>query len=326
MFPPGESGKTQNHSATRNAVSSFIKNYIRNGVRVKMYDYKIITDSTSDLPVKLIKALDIEVIPMIFTIGENSYSNLPDERDISAHDFYDRLRGGEMSTTNQISPVTFTEIFEPVLKSGQDVLYIAFSSALSGTYNNARLTAEELSLKYPKRKIYAVDSLAASMGEGLLVYYAAQMRQKGSSIDEVRDWLTANRGRLAHWFTVDDLNHLKRGGRVSGAAALVGTVLGIKPVLHVDREGRLIPVEKVRGRRQSLDTLIHHMKTAVEKPEEQMIFVSHGDSPDEAKYIAEQVRKQFHVKAIEINPIGPVIGTHSGPGTIALFYLGRDRD
>ncbi len=291
-----------------------------------MYDYRIITDSTSDLPVKLIKAMDIEVIPMTFTVGEDSYINYPDERDISSHNFYDRLRGGEMATTNQIGPVTFAEAFETALKAGQDVIYIGFSSALSGTYNNARLIAEGLALKYPLRKVCAVDSLAASMGEGLLVYYAAQMRQNGSSVDEVYKWLLSNRARLAHWFTVDDLNHLKRGGRVSGAAALVGTMLGIKPVLHVDSEGRLIPVEKVRGRRQSLDALLHHMQNAVEDPEGQMIFVSHGDAPEDAKYIADQVRKRFHVQATEINPIGPVIGTHSGPGTVALFYLGKDRN
>ncbi|MDF2632616.1 MAG: DegV family protein [Caproiciproducens sp.] len=291
-----------------------------------MNDYKIITDSTSDLSPKLISEMDIEVIPMTFTIGENSYCNYPDERDLSSHEFYDRLRAGEFSTTNQISPVTFIEIFEPILKSGQDVLYIAFSSGLSGTYNNARLAVGELGGKYPQRKIYAVDSLAASMGEGLLVYNAVQKKKEGLSIDEVRDWVTENRGRLAHWFTVDDLNHLKRGGRVSGAAAFVGTVLGIKPVLHVDSEGHLIPMEKIRGRRQSLNTLLSHMEKAVEEPESQMIFVSHGDSLQDAQYIAEQVRKKFNVKAIEINPIGPVIGTHSGPGTIALFYLGKDRD
>lgn len=291
-----------------------------------MSEYEIITDSTTDLSPKLIEELDIQVIPMTFTIGDVSYSNYPDERELSSHNFYERLRNGETSTTNQISPATFTEYFEPVLQAGKDVLYIAFSSGLSGTYNNARLIAEELSQKYPGRKIFAVDTLAASMGEGLLAYHAAKMRKNGASIDEVRDWLTENRGRLAHWFTVDDLNHLKRGGRVSGAAALVGTMLGIKPVLHVDSEGHLTPVEKVRGRRQSLDTLIHHMELAVEEPEKQMIFISHGDSREDAEYIAEQVQKIFHVKSIEINSIGPVIGTHSGPGTIALFYLGKNRD
>ena len=291
-----------------------------------MSEYKIITDSTCDLPQKLVLALGVEVIPMAFSIGEDTYHNYPDEREISSHDFYDRLRSGENSITNQISPVTFAEIFEPILQTGTDVLYIAFSSGLSGTYNNACLTAEELGKKYPERKLRVVDSLAASMGEGLLVYHAANKKNSGMSIDDVYDWLIANRNRLAHWFTVDDLNHLKRGGRVSGAAALFGTMLGIKPVLHVDSEGHLIPVEKVRGRRQSLDSLLQHMANAAEEPEKQMIFVSHGDSPEDAEYVAQQVKKKFHVKDLEINPIGPVIGTHSGPGTIALFYLGKDKN
>lgn len=291
-----------------------------------MNDYKIITDSTSDLSPKLIDELDVEVIPMIFTIGENSYCNYPDERDLSSHEFYDRLRAGEFSTTNQIGPITFLEVFEPILKSEKDILYIAFSSGLSGTYNNACLVAAGLSEKYPQRKIYVVDSLSASMGEGLLVYNAVQKKKEGLSIEGVRDWVTENRSRLSHWFTVDDLNHLRRGGRISGAAAYVGTVLGIKPVLHFDDEGHLIPMEKIRGRRQSLNTLIGHMESAVEQAEDQMIFISHGDSLQDAQYVAQQVKKKFHVKAIEINPIGPVIGTHAGPGTIALFYLGKDRN
>lgn len=291
-----------------------------------MSDYKIITDSTCDLSPELVSELGIEVIPMVFSIGENTYSNYPDEHELSSHDFYNRLRGGETSITNQITPVTFAETFEPVLKSGMDVLYIAFSSGLSGTYNNACFTVNELGQKYPDRKILAVDSLAASMGEGLLVYHAAKMKEQGRTIDEVYDWVAANRNRLAHWFTVDDLNHLKRGGRVTGAAALVGTVLGIKPVLHVDDEGHLIPIEKIRGRRQSLDSLVQHMANAVEEPESQMIFVSHGDSLEDAEYVAQQVREKFHVKDLKINPIGPVIGTHSGPGTIALFYLGKDKN
>lgn len=291
-----------------------------------MNDYKIITDSTSDLPPKLIKELDVEVIPMVFTIADKSYHNYADEREITSHEFYDRIRKGENSTTIQITPFEFTKIFEPILKSGKDVIYIAFSSALSGTYNNSRLAAQELSEKYPERKIFAVDSLSASMGEGLLVYHAAMLKKDGHTIDEVNDWLIKNRTRLAHWFTVDDLNHLKRGGRLSGTAALVGTVLGIKPVLHVDDLGRLVPVEKVRGHRQSLDALVRHMEQAVEEPENQMIFISHGDALEDAKYVAQQVKNKFHIKGIKINPIGPVIGAHSGPGTIALFYLGKSRD
>lgn len=291
-----------------------------------MSGYQIITDSTCDLSQKLVDQLGVTVIPMEFSIGTSSFHNYPDERELSSHAFYERLRGGETSITNQITPVRFGEIFEPFLSAGTDILYIAFSSGLSATCGNAFLIAEELAQKYPERKIAVVDSLAASMGEGLLVYHAMQKKVAGASLEEVRDWLTANRGRLAHWFTVDDLNHLKRGGRVSGAAALVGTMLGIKPVLHVDRDGHLIPVEKVRGRRQSLDALVNHMEQKVEHPEEQMIFISHGDSFEDAVYVAEQVKEKFKIKAIEINPIGPVIGTHSGPGTVALFFLGKDKD
>lgn len=291
-----------------------------------MSGYQIITDSTCDLSQKLVDQLDITVIPMEFLIGTDTFLNYSDERELSSHEFYERLRGGETSVTNQITPIRFKEIFEPILSAGTDILYLAFSSGLSATCSNAFLIAEELAQKYPERKIAVVDSRAASMGEGLLVYYAAQKKAAGASLEEVRNWLLANRNRLAHWFTVDDLNHLKRGGRVSGAAALVGTVLGIKPVLHVDDEGRLIPIEKVRGRRQSLDALVKHMMQKVEHPEEQMIFVSHGDCPEDAAYVAEQVKKQFRIKALEINPIGPVIGTHSGPGTMALFYLGKDKN
>lgn len=291
-----------------------------------MGDYKIISDSTCDLSPELIQELDVDIIPMEFSVGESSYHNYPDERELSSHQFYDCLRAGGTSITNQITPVIFHEVFEPVLQAGNDLLYIAFSSGLSGTCNNARITAQELGEKYPDRKIIVVDSLAASMGEGLLVYHAAKKKAEGQSIEEVRDWLLLNRSRLAHWFTVDDLNHLKRGGRVSGAAALVGTVLGIKPVLHVDDDGHLIPMEKVRGRRQSLDGLVDHMAEKVENPEEQMIFISHGDCLEDALYVAEQVKKRFSVKAQKINPIGPVIGTHSGPGTVALFFLGKDKN
>ncbi|NLJ30990.1 MAG: DegV family protein [Clostridiales bacterium] len=291
-----------------------------------MSGYHIVTDSTCDLPQRLVEQLGVTVIPMEFSIGSATFHNYPDERELSSHEFYERLRYGETSVTTQITPVQFMEVFEPFLAAGTDILYIAFSSGLSATCGNATLVAEELAHKYPERKIIAVDSLAASMGEGLLVYYAARKKAEGAALEEVRDWLLKNRNRLAHWFTVDDLNHLKRGGRVSGAAALVGTMLGIKPVLHVDDEGRLIPMEKVRGRRQSLDALVKHMEQKAEQPEAQMIFVSHGDSPEDADYVAEQVKKKFGVQQIEINPIGPVIGTHSGPGTVALFYLGKDKN
>lgn len=291
-----------------------------------MSTFKIITDSTTDLEQRLVDDLGVEVIPMNFIIGSDSFLDYPDERDISSHDFYRRIAAGEASSTNQIGIVTFTETFEPYLKAGTDVLYIAFSSGLSGTYNNAELTAKELRQKYPERKIYIVDSLAASMGEGLLVWYAVQMQRAGSSIDDVKMWLEQNRCRMHHWFTVDDLNHLRRGGRISGTSALVGSMLGIKPVLHFDNAGHIILVDKIRGRRPSLDDLVKHMERSAENPAEQMIFISHSDSLESAQYVEEQVRQKFGVTRTEIGSIGPVIGAHTGTGTVALFYLGEDRE
>lgn len=291
-----------------------------------MSNYKIITDANSDLTQEQVEKLGIAVIPMSFTIGKDSLLDYPDEHELPSTEFYRRLSAGESATTNQISTVTFLETFEPFLAAGQDVLYLGFSSGLSGTYNNAVLAAKELSGKYPQRKIFAVDTLAASMGEGLLVYHAVMKQRAGASIEEVKEWMEQNRNRMHHWFTVDDLNHLKRGGRISGASAMVGTMLGIKPVLHFDDQGHIILMEKIRGRRQSLDAMINHMaKTSIE-PEKQMIFVSHSNSPEGCAYVAEQIKKRFGVRQLETGPIGPVIGSHTGLGTVALFYLGQDRE
>ena len=219
----------------------------------------------------------------------------------------------------------YTDYFEEVLKHGRDVLYIAFSSGLSGSCNSAKVAAQELQAKYPDNRVEVVDSLCASLGQGLYVYHAVQEKKKGKSIDQVIQWLEENKLNLCHWFTVDDLNHLKRGGRVSPATAFFGTMLNIKPVLHVDDEGHLIPMGKVRGRKASLDALVDHMAQTAINPKEQVIFISHGDSEADAKYVADQVRAKFKSKEIYINPIGPVIGAHSGPGTMALFFLGSKR-
>lgn len=287
--------------------------------------YRILTDSTGDLTPELVRELDLTVIPMEFTVDGKSYRNYPDGHEMSAKAFYDLLRSGKTSTTAQINSHEFTEWADPILQAGEDLLYIAFSSGLSGTCQSALLAKKELSEKYPDRKIYVVDSLCASMGEGLLVYYVAKMQQEGKSIDEVYQWLQDNKLHLCHWFTVDDLNHLKRGGRVSSAAALFGTMLGIKPVLHVDDAGHLIPVAKIRGRKQSLDALVSHMEETVTEPENQVIFISHGDCLQDAQYVADKIRAKWNVKDIVLNEIGPVIGTHSGPGTVALFFLGSKR-
>ena len=290
-----------------------------------MRDYCIVTDSTCDLPANIVTDLGITVIPMEFQLDGTTYLNYPDGRDYDFHTFYDALRAGKASTTSQVNYQTFLDTFTPILESGRDILYLAFSSGLSGTYNGSVIAANDLMEKYPGSKVISVDTLSASVGEGLLVYAAAKKREEGLSLDELAQWVTDNRLHLCHWFTVDDLNHLKRGGRVSPAVAIIGTALGIKPVMHVDDEGHLIPVSKVRGRRKSLDALVEHMAETCDKPESQTIFIGHGDSKEDAEYVAKLVRQKFKVKNIILNYIGPVIGSHSGPGTLALFFFGTHR-
>ena len=290
-----------------------------------MSNYKIVTDSTSDLPAFLVEELELHVIPMLYTVDGKDYLNTPDERYLSSHDFYELLRAGKTSTTTQINGEIFKDEVRPYLQEGLDVLYLGFSSGLSSTFNSIKLATEDLKEEFPDRKIILVDTLAASMGEGLIVWHAATRKKQGMSIDEVAAWVESNKLNLAHWFTVDDLNHLKRGGRVSGAAAFVGTMLNIKPVLHVDDDGHLIPVDKIRGRRKSLEELVAHMEKTAVYPAEQTVFISHGDSLDDAKYVEALVRERMGVQTIYINPIGPVIGSHSGPGTIALFFLATKR-
>ena len=262
-----------------------------------MREYKILTDSTTDLSPQLVAQTGVTVLPMTYTIGEKSYRNDPEETDLSSGDFYDMLRGGAMSTTSQINVETFREVAGQMARDGFDVLYVGFSSGLSGTFNSARIAFEDLSAEYPEHKFLAVDSLCASMGEGLLVYHAAQRQKAGRSIEETARGLEENKLHLAHWFTVDDLNHLKRGGRVSGAAAFFGTMLNIKPVLHVDDAGHLIPMEKVRGRKASLDALVAHMEKDAVDPASQTVFISHGDCRADAEYVADLVREKFGIQA-----------------------------
>lgn len=290
-----------------------------------MRNYVIITESTADLPSKIVEEMGITVIPMAFDIAGKSYLNYPDNRELSAHEFYDKVRNGEKSTTSLINSAYFINLFESVLKSGKDILYIAFSSGLSGTYNASLIAAEELKEKYNDAKIICVDTKAASVGEGLIVYTAAKKKQEGMDIDELHIWLLNNVLKVCHWFTVDDLNHLKRGGRISAISATLGTALNIKPVLHVDNEGHLVPMSNVRGRKKSLHALVEHMTETCVSPEEQVIFIGHGDCIEDAEYVEKLVRENFKVKDVVINYIGPVIGSHSGPGTVALFFFGTER-
>jgi DegV family protein with EDD domain len=290
-----------------------------------MNNYVIITDSTADLPIDIIRELGIDVVPLQFNIDGNEYKNYPDERGLDPKQFYGQLRAGKTASTSAINTADLIGIFEPYVKAGTDVLYIAFSSALSGTCNNSIIAGQELELKYPGRRILIVDSLCACMGEGLLVYLAVMEQKKGRNLTEVYDFVIANRLHLCHWFTVDDLNHLKRGGRLSATSALLGTLLGIKPILHVDDEGRLIPVGKTRGRRQSLEGLVDKMAQTAEDPGSQTVFISHGDCVEDARVVETLVRQRLKPKNVVIGYIGPVIGAHSGPGTVALYFLGSPR-
>lgn len=289
-----------------------------------MSDYVLFTDSTTDLTAGLAKELNLEVLPMSFNLGGRDYKNYPDNRELSPSDFYNQLRAGGMSTTSQINQSTFMDAFTPVLQAGKDILYLAFSSGLSGTCHSGELAAADLREQFPQRTIRVIDTLQASMGEGLAVYYAATLKNQGKSLDQVADWFMENRMRMCAWFTVDDLMFLKRGGRLSGGAAVAGTLLGIKPVMHVDDEGHLVPMEKVRGRKASLDALVKHYAESDVPHKEQVVFISHGDCIQDCQYVADRV-KQLGAKRICIGDIGPVIGAHSGPGTVALFFMSSKR-
>ena len=290
-----------------------------------MNDYIIITDANTDLTPQMVEELEIAVMPMQFSILGKDYLLYPDNREMDIKEFYDLLRKGNMAATAQLNPNDIIQAFTPYLEEGKDLIYIAFSSGLSGTYASARMAKDELCRLFPKRKIIIVDSLAASMGEGLLVWHAVRQKRAGLDIEQLEQWVLDNRNHLCHWFTVDDLHHLKRGGRVSSATAVIGSALGIKPVLHVDDQGHLIPVKKVRGRRQSLDALVDMMQQTAVDPKRQTVFISHGDALDDARYVEKRVRDAFKCKDLHINYIGPVIGTHSGPGTVALFFMGTHK-
>ena len=290
-----------------------------------MSEYVLITDSSADLSQEMVQELGVTVLPLSFTIQGKTYRNYPDNREMDLPLFYDMLRAGELATTSAVNVAEYTQAVEPILQEKKDVLILAFSSGLSSTYQASVLAAGELREKYPDRKIYTVDTLCASLGQGLLVYLAVQEQRKGKNIEEVRDWAEAAKLHLCHQFTVDDLHFLKRGGRISATTAVVGSMLQIKPVLHVDNEGRLINIGKARGRQASLKALVDKMEKTVTEEGKKTVFISHGDCRKDAVAVADMVRERFGTQDIRINYVGPVIGAHSGPGTLALFYLGTER-
>lgn len=290
-----------------------------------MAEYTIVTDSSCDLPDQLAAELELKVVPLSLTMEGKQYLNTTDERGIAHKELYARLRAGAMAKTSAANAADFVSVMEPELAAGRDVLYIGFSSALSATCSVGANVGQELMEKYPGRKVYTVDSLCASLGQGLFVYLLAQKKREGMEIEALRDYAEDLKLHICHWFTVEDLQFLRRGGRVSAAAALIGSILSIKPVMHVDNEGRLIPVSKVRGRKASLRAIADKVKeTMLDRPD-QTLFISHGDSEEDAKLVAEMIKERTGLSLQVLNYVGPVIGSHSGPGTIAVFFIGSER-
>ena len=290
-----------------------------------MSSYRIITDSCCDLPQAMADELEMLVAPLSVNYKGKDVKNYLDGRELDPKEFYQGLRDGEMTSTSAANPTLWQSIMEPVLKEGQDILVLVFSSGLSTTYNAACIAAEELKETYPDRKIYVVDTLCAALGQGLFCKYVADLKKNGASLEEARDWAEANKLKLVHWFTVEDLHFLKRGGRVSATTAVVGSLLQIKPVLHVDNEGHLIAKSKVRGRKASIHALADKVAELCENPSEQTMAICHGDCIEDAEYLAGILKEKYNVPEVIIHVIGPVIASHSGPGTLAVFFIGKER-
>ena len=289
-----------------------------------MRDYIIATDSCCDFDENLIRELDLTVIPLSVHLGQDHFRNYPGEMPES-HVFYTRLSKGEPAQTSAPNVEAFKDAFRPFLEAGKDVLSLGFSSALSATYQNAAMAVEELREAFPDAVIRAVDTLCASMGQGLLVDLAVQEKRKGKSLEEVASFVQETIPHLCHWFTVGDLSQLRRGGRLSAGKAIVGNLLNIKPVLHVDHEGRLVPMESAKGRKKSVEALVRHMEETAIAPETQRIYISHGDCLGDAEVLAAAIQSKLGVASVTIGDVGPVIGAHSGLGTLALFFLGKER-
>ena len=285
-------------------------------------DFQIITDSCCDFPTPMYGQLGLTFVPLTVEFRGNTFD---DKNDDTLKDMYQGLRAGEVAKTSAVNPSRWSQAMEKALAAGKDVLVLAFSSGLSTTYQSAVIAAEELKDAYPDRKIQVIDTLCASMGQGLLVWYACKKRDEGLSLDEVAQWVLDNRLHLCHWFTVDDLMYLKRGGRISAATALVGTMLQIKPLLHVDDEGHLINMTKTRGRKAAIDAMVKKAQELGAGYDNFTMFISHGDCLSDAEYLSRQLKEKCGVKDVVISYVGAVIGSHSGPGTLALFFLGSHR-
>ena len=288
-----------------------------------MSHYIVYTDSGCDISPQLLNEWGVGWSSLTFRFEdeEKEYTGT----DMSVENFYDRMRRGGVAKTAAINIGNFYDAFEAILQQGMDILYLGFSSALSTTYNSAVIASQQLLAQYPQRRIITVDSLGASAGQGLMVYLANEKRKSGASLDETAAYIEKIRPQICHWFTVDDLEYLKRGGRVNPAVALVGNMLGIKPVLHVDNEGRLVNESKIRGRKKAMEALAEKYAEFAVRPESGTVFISHSDCREDANMLANLLHERHKVHVELITDIGTVIGAHTGPGTVALFFVGKER-
>ena len=284
-----------------------------------MREFLIVTDSTTDLPKEFYIEKGIPILALSYIMDGVTYE---DGNGLSGREFFDKIRAGSMPTTSQINPEQAKAALEPIIKEGKDVLYIGFTSGLSGSYNSVRMAVEELKEEYPEAKIVAIDSLCASMGEGLLLYKAVQLKEQGKSFEEIAEWVENNKLHICHDVTIDDLHHLHRGGRVSKTSAVVGSIIKIKPMIHVDDEGKLIVIGKERGRKKAMMSLIDRMEEKSKGFENDVAMIVHGDVEEDAEFLKNQIRERFGIDNVIINGIGSVIGSHTGPGVIAIFYMG----
>lgn len=284
--------------------------------------FQIITDTGCDLPENMVAELGIKIVPLSLLYKGQTYTDYPES---FIKELYAGMRAGENGSTSAINPDGWARAIEPYLQEGKDVLVLAFSSGLSTTYQSAVIAAEELKEKYPERDVRVVDTLCASLGQGLLVWYACQKQSEGLSLEETANWVEENKKHLCHFFTPDDLMHLKRGGRVSAATAVAGTLLQIKPLLHVDDAGKLISIGKARGRKAAIKAIGDKLGELGLSGENETVFISHGDCEEDAQALAEMVKEKYGVKNVVIYYVGAVIGAHSGPGTLAFFFLGEHR-
>ena len=283
--------------------------------------YQIITDSCCDLTEAQLKQRNVSCANLTLLYNGESHSNFSEPAAVKA--FYDEMRNGTMATTSAVNPDGWAELMKPALEAGQDVLVMAFSSGLSTTYQSAVIAAKDLQEEYPERTIFVVDTLCAALGQGLLVHLACQKRDEGMSIEELAAWVEEHKLNVCHWVTVDDLSHLKRGGRISATSALVGSMLNVKPIIHVDKEGHLLNTAKVRGRKAALEHLAKKFsETCIDFD---TVFIGHGDCPEDAAALEAMLREKHDIKEVITGYVGPVIGAHTGPGVLVAFFMGSHR-